>query len=161
MMLLWVIPVVILLYFLVERNGKFGSNWGWILIALLGLPLVGMLFMGGRGGYGMMGGRGGYGMMGGRGFGRGYGPGMMQGWGAGNAPNALVNTSPVFFWVRAALCVLFVIALIVLAFVAIKRFSASRPAREDEAVRELRMRLARGEVSAEEFEVALQKLNQK
>ncbi|HEY3363486.1 MAG TPA: SHOCT domain-containing protein [Symbiobacteriaceae bacterium] len=166
MMLMWIIPLVLVLAFLLPNKGQRLSKWTWALVALFALPFVGMLLVYCVGGFGgPFGGR--YGgplgsMMGpgggayrGPGFPGGpmgsmMGPGFGYGYGYGGAGA----------WVGMAL-VLVGIGLV--AYFLYKRSKAAPDAAPeaiegDDALRHLRMRLAKGEISPEDFDVLQQKL---
>lgn len=130
MMFMWIIPLV-LLFLLLDRPGqkRDSRSWTLILLALIGLPVVGMIF---RGGW-FMGGP----MRGGM-----HGYMWNGGWGG--------NWS--WWGVVAGLLVLAVLGLV--GYLAYRK---GEPESEEQQI--LRLRLARGEITTEEYDLLRQKLN--
>lgn len=148
-------PILILVgvgvWYFTREGGVSRPSWLWVLAA--GLLLLGfggfgrhgggMMGMGMRGGMmgrpGMMGGQG---MMG--------GPGMMGGQGMmGGFAQAGWH-----FWAGVAVHALLIIGAIVVAVIAWRRTRSAEPAE----VGILRMRLAKGEITPEEYDLLRQKL---
>ncbi len=122
-------------------------DWTTILLVVLGavilLPILGMVFGGFGGGYGMMG-PGAWGPGAGRGMGRGMmGPGMMGGYGVGGG-----------FGGFGLLTLVLLIAGVVLITLAITR----REPRTDDPLATLKHRLAKGEITREQYEELKQTL---
>lgn len=119
MMLMWIIPVVLLIFLLdrpqPERSTR---SWALLLLALLALPLIGMAFTGG----------------------------WMHGYGGGWSWNG---------WNLAGGIVMLV-GLGALGYAALRRGSAEA---DSEELRILKLRLAKGEISPEEYDLLRQKLN--
>lgn len=145
-MLLVLVAVLLVVFLAMPGRAPKGSTWAWLAAALIALPFVGMLFMHGFG----FGGRGyGYGMMG-------RGGGMMGPWGGMMGPGYFGPLPGVWQWVIMGVVI---VGLGFLVWFLLKQVKAAAPAaEEDEAVQHLRMRLARGEISADEYDALYQKL---
>ncbi|MFZ5827527.1 MAG: hypothetical protein ACOY94_24760 [Bacillota bacterium] len=132
MMLMWIIPLLLLIFLLVDRpqSGQGTRSVALVLLVLLGLPLIGMVFMGG----GMHGG----GWM--------HGGGMMHGyrgeWG--------------WNWWNLAGGLFMLAGLGALGYALFRRGGADS---ESEELRILKLRLAKGEISTEEYDLLRQKLS--
>ncbi|HYF96381.1 MAG TPA: SHOCT domain-containing protein [Symbiobacteriaceae bacterium] len=153
-MFMW--PLLLLiglgLWFAARRESAVSrSAWLWILAAGLLVMGFGGFGMGGPGGMMMMGARGGmmgmHGMMGGRG-------GMM---GMHGMMGPQYGSWGWHGWVGMGLHALLIMGAIVVAYFAWKRTRSGAPL-ESEAMQVLRMRLAKGEITAEEFDLLRQKL---
>lgn len=162
MMFFWIAAVALLVWYVVKHQAQ-RQAWVWIVAGLLALPLLGMSFgghgmMGGFGGRGMMGGWSGPGHMGFRGPG-GFGgvpvaPGQVPGpgawggyWGGHGMLGAYGGT---YWWVAMAIRAVLLIGGIVLVYFLVKRYW--KPAPAVTPLGELQLRLAKGEITAQEFE---------
>ena len=153
-MLMW--PVLLLIglgiWFAARREVVVSrSTWLWILAAGLLVIGFGGFGMGHHGGT-MMGGWGG--MMGGPGGVTGM-HGMMGGRGGYMTPQ--YGTWGWHAWVGMGLHALLIIGALVVAYFAWKRTRSAAPA-EPAEIQILRMRLAKGEITAEEFDLLHRKL---
>lgn len=151
MNILWLAGAGFLVWYLIKHQAE-RPVWPWIGLGVLALPLLGH----GRG-FGMMGG----GMMGGSMMGRGMMGGgqgmhgMMMG-GGNYMGRGMDFTSP-WTWVAMGTHALVIAGLVVLAVVLVRRALKARPdANSPLAI--LEMRLAKGEVSVEEYDQAKSRL---
>jgi len=157
----WIAAVALLVWYMVKHQEQ-RPTWVWIVLGLLALPVVGMFF----GGYGMMGGFGGGGMLfpghmnfGGPGFGGpgpgtwGGGSGMMGGW---DGQGIMGSFGGNYWWVAMAVRAVLFIAGITLVYFLAKNYWNPAPAGTPLAT--LQMRLAKGEITADEFEALKEKL---
>lgn len=151
MSLLWIAAAGFLVWYLVTHREQ-RLVWPWVGLGVLALPLLGAGHMM-RFGRGMMG-RGGMGQgMMGRG---GMGQGMMGRGGMGQGMmGQLADTS--WWWVPTAIHAVITIALVVVAVIVLVKVGRAI-AKRNTPLGLLQMRLARGEITAEEFENLRSKL---
>lgn len=125
-------------------------NWPWIL--------AGGLLVLGFGGFGMMGHRGGMMGMGMHGGMMGHREGMMTPGGMMGHQDCMMTpgggATGWQFWVGIGLHALLILGALVAAYFAWKRMRSAEPAE----IQLLRMRLAKGEITADEFDLLRQKL---
>ena len=159
MSVLWIAAAGFLVWYLVTHKEQ-RLVWPWVGLGVLALPLLGAghLFGGGMMGRGGMGG----GMMGRGGMGQGMmgrggmGQGMMGRGGMGHGMmSQLADTT--WWWVPMAIHAVIVIALVVIAVVVLVKVGRTI-AKRNTPLGLLQMRLAKGEITAEEFESLRSKL---
>jgi len=156
MVLLWIAAAALLVWYLYKEQWR--PVWAWVVLGLVALPVIGMGFGGWGGmmgpagfGPGMMNGRGMMGRGGRFGFG---GPGMMHNWAGRAAGSAALGR---WWWVPLAVQAVVTIALVIVAVIVIRRLLKNRPAPAD-PVSLLKDRLARGEITPEEYDDLRQRL---
>ncbi|HYG56758.1 MAG TPA: SHOCT domain-containing protein [Symbiobacteriaceae bacterium] len=135
-----------LVWYLVQHQAE-RPVWPWVGLGVLALGL----FHGGGMGFGMMGG-----MYGGRGYGRDFMHYGMMGPG-GHWANFDPATVGSWWWVAMGIKAVLVIALVIVAAILVRRAVKTR-AEANSPLGILKTRLARGEISVDEYEVLKGKL---
>lgn len=159
MMFFWIAAVALLVWYMGNHQEQ-RPAWVWIVVGLLALPLFGMFF----GGYGIMGGGYGYdhGMMGFRGPG-GFGGGGLAPGAPGQAPGTWGGPGYMgiyggtYWWVAMAIQALLFIGGITLVYFLVQR--NWKPAPAVTPLGTLQMRLAKGEITGDQFEELRKKLD--
>jgi|GEM_PF-6672522 len=141
MMLFWIAAVAFLVWYIFKQPVGERPAWGWVALGLLAVPGIGMLFGNHMMGGGMMmSGRGGM-MHGGRG-------GMMNGGGMMMGGRGMLMDGQ-YWWIGHAVLAALVVGAVILAWVLVQRYT-----KRNTPLSVLQMRLAKGEISPEEFAAA-------